>query len=148
MPPRRGLRWCAFDDCIKRSKTGMLELAAVHQIRPSVPGIWWYQHCSKSENSIVARGLELCGTYAVFSRNKRLKSRKSAEQLEMSRRMPVVPKHSFRELCLFLHSSSEPVDEIITHPTNYGESFSSAIWRDNVRDEFNPEKKPECGYSC
>lgn len=146
----------AFDDCINAMRKQHLLEAARDFIQSGKPflGICvGYQALferSEEFNSCAA-GLGIFkGSVIKFSEKNGLKIPQIGwNQLEMVQRdCPLFRGIENGSYVYFVHSFfPKPLDEtIIATRTEYGETFASAIWRDNVfATQFHPEKSQKVG---
>jgi len=68
--------------------------------------------------------------------------------LEVRRRSPILDGYSDGAQVYFVHSYVvEPADEaVVATRTEYGVSFVSSVWRDNIMaTQFHPEKSQQVG---
>jgi len=146
----------AFDDCIRAmGKQGLLEgiRVFIQAGRPFLGICVGYQALfEKSEEfNSCAAGLGLFpGKVVRFSEKAGLKIPQIGwNQIELvQRECPLFSGIPDRSYFYFVHSFfPRPVDtSIIAARTTYGESFASAIWRDNVyATQFHPEKSQKAG---
>jgi glutamine amidotransferase len=146
----------AFDDCMHAlERQGLLEASRklISSGRPFLGICVGYQALferSEEFNSCAA-GLGIFqGSVVQFSKENGLKIPQIGwNQLEIVRpACPLfqgVPSGSY---VYFVHSFfPKPVDpSLVATKTNYGETFASAVWRDNVfATQFHPEKSQQVG---
>jgi imidazole glycerol-phosphate synthase subunit HisH len=146
----------AFDDCIQALENQELLEASRQFIRSGKPflGICvGYQALfEKSEefNSCAAGMGIFQGKVVRFSRNNGLKVPQIGwNQIEFAQpQCPLLKGVPSGSYVYFVHSFfPKPSDEsIVATRTNYGETFASAVWRDNVfATQFHPEKSQKVG---
>jgi glutamine amidotransferase len=146
----------AFDDCIHAlEKQELLEAARkfVQDGRPFLGICVGYQALfEKSEEfNSCAAGLGLFGGKVVrFSGKDGLKVPQIGwNQLEsINRQCPIFKGIDEGSYVYFVHSFyPQPTDaSIVATRTTYGETFASAVWRDNVfATQFHPEKSQKVG---
>jgi glutamine amidotransferase len=146
----------AFDDCIQAlQKQELLEASRrfIQSGRPFLGICVGYQALfEKSEEfNSCARGLSLFeGKVVRFSSNNGLKIPQIGwNQLDISQpACPLFRGVSPGSYVYFVHSFfPKPADpSIVAARTTYGETFASAIWRDNVfATQFHPEKSQTVG---
>ncbi len=146
----------AFDDCIQAMQRQALLEASRQFIgsgRPFLGICVGYQALfDKSEEfNSCAAGLGIFhGNVVRFSENNGLKIPQIGwNQLEIARPdCPLLRDISSGSYVYFVHSFfPKPADASITATrTTYGETFASAVWRDNVfATQFHPEKSQRVG---
>jgi len=146
----------AFDDCIHAlEKQELLEAARkfVHDGRPFLGICVGYQALfEKSEefNSCAAELGLFGGKVVRFSGKDGLKVPQIGwNQLEtINRNCPIFRGIDEGSYVYFVHSFyPQPTDaSIVATRTTYGETFASAVWRDNVfATQFHPEKSQKIG---
>jgi glutamine amidotransferase len=146
----------AFDDCIQAlQKQAMLEASRefIQSGRPFLGICVGYQALferSEEFNSCAA-GLSLFkGSVVRFSNGNGLKIPQIGwNQVEITQpNCPIYRGIEDGSYVYFVHSFfPKPVDgSIIATKTNYGETFASSVWRDNVfATQFHPEKSQNVG---
>jgi glutamine amidotransferase len=146
----------AFDDCINAlRKQELLEAARqfIQSGRPFLGICVGYQALferSEEFNSCAAGLGVFKGSVVRFSEKHGLKIPQIGwNQLEMAnRKCPLFRNVANGSYVYFVHSFfPKPTDEsIIATRTEYGETFASAVWRDNVfATQFHPEKSQAVG---
>lgn len=146
----------AFDDCLNALQRQELFEASREQIRKGVPflGICvGYQALfEKSEEfNSCAAGLSVFGGKVIrFSGQGGLKVPQIGwNQLHFTRPdCPLFKGIDEGSYVYFVHSFyPQPVDpHIVASETSYGETFASAVWRDNIfATQFHPEKSQRVG---
>jgi len=146
----------AFDDCINALRKQELLEASREFIKSGKPflGICvGYQALfEKSEEfNSCAAGLGLfAGKVVRFSERNGLKVPQIGwNQLEIAKpECPLYRGISHGSYVYFVHSFfPKPVDEsIVATRTEYGETFASSVWRDNIfATQFHPEKSQKVG---
>ncbi len=146
----------AFDDCLRAmDKQGLLEGTRdfIQSGRPFLGICVGYQALfEKSEEfNSCAAGLALFrGKVVRFSTGNGLKIPQIGwNQVEMARAdCPLFNGIAEGSYFYFVHSFfPRPLDQaIVAARTTYGETFASAIWRDNVyATQFHPEKSQKAG---
>jgi len=146
----------AFDDCIQAlDRQGLLEASRnyIESGRPFLGICVGYQALfEKSEEfNSCAAGLGIFqGKVVRFSANNGLKIPQIGwNQLEILQpECPLFSGIADSSYVYFVHSFfPKPVDsKIVATRTVYGESFASAIWRDNIfATQFHPEKSQRVG---
>ena len=146
----------AFDDCVQALEKQALLTATRHFIasgRPFLGICVGYQALferSEEFNSCAAGLGVFKGKVVRFTQNNGLKIPQIGwNQLELAQpQCPLfrnIPNGSY---VYFVHSFfPKPEDEsIVATRTEYGETFASAVWRDNVfATQFHPEKSQQVG---
>jgi glutamine amidotransferase len=146
----------AFDDCIHAlEKQALLEASRrfIQSGRPFLGICVGYQALfEKSEefNSCAAGMGIFEGKVVRFSQSDRLKVPQIGwNQLEVIQpECPLFRGVASGSYVYFVHSFfPKPVDDsIVATRTNYGETFASAVWRENVfATQFHPEKSQKVG---
>jgi imidazole glycerol-phosphate synthase subunit HisH len=146
----------AFDDCINAlRKQELLEAARafIESGKPFLGICVGYQALfEKSEefNSCAAGMGVFKGSVVRFSEKHGLKIPQIGwNQIEITRRdCPLFRGVENGSYVYFVHSFyPQPVDKsIVATQTNYGDTFASTIWRDNVyATQFHPEKSQRIG---
>ena len=146
----------AFDDCINAlRKQGLLEAARnfIHSGQPFLGICVGYQALfDKSEEfNSCAAGLGLFqGNVIRFQENHGLKIPQIGwNQLEVVRPdCPLLRGVESGSYVYFVHSFfPKPADSsIVSTKTNYGETFASSVWKDNIfATQFHPEKSQKIG---
>ena len=146
----------AFDDCIQAlEKQALLEASRkfIESSRPFLGICVGYQALferSEEFNSCAA-GLSIFeGKVVRFSENGGLKIPQIGwNQLEVVRRdCPLFRGVASGSYVYFVHSFfPKPADtSVVATRTTYGETFASAVWKDNVfATQFHPEKSQKVG---
>ena len=146
----------AFDDCMHAlERQGLFEASRkfIQSGRPFLGICVGYQALFEKSEEFNSRtaGLGIFqGSVVRFAKNNGLKIPQIGwNQLELAQpKCPLfrgVPTGSY---VYFVHSFfPKPSDDsIISSRTNYGETFASSIWRDNVfATQFHPEKSQDVG---
>ena len=145
----------AFDDCVNAMQRQGLFLAAKDFIETGKPflGICvGYQALfEKSEefNSCAAGLGVFDGSVVRFAENGLKVPQIGWNQIEIAQPdCPILKGFASGSHFYFVHSFfPKPIDEtIIATRTTYGETFASAVWRDNVfATQFHPEKSQKEG---
>ena len=146
----------AFDDCINALRKQELLEAARDFIRSGKPflGICvGYQALferSEEFNSCAAGLAIFSGSVIKFSENNGLKIPQIGwNQIELAQNdCPLYHGIASGSYVYFVHSFfPQPVDKsIIATRTEYGDTFASSVWRDNVyATQFHPEKSQKVG---
>jgi glutamine amidotransferase len=146
----------AFDDCIQALDRQQLLKASrefIHSGRPFLGICVGYQALfEKSEEfNSCAAGLGIFkGKVVRFSETSGLKIPQIGwNQLEIVQpKCPLFRGVTAGSYVYFVHSFyPQPIDtSIVATRTTYGESFASAVWRDNVfATQFHPEKSQKVG---
>ena len=145
----------AFDDCINAMQSQELLSASKEFIRTGKPflGICvGYQALfEKSEEfNSCASGLGIFeGSVVRFADNQVKVPQIGWNQIEIAQPdCPILKGFESGTHFYFVHSFfPKPIDEtIIATLTTYGETFTSAVWRDNVfATQFHPEKSQKAG---
>jgi imidazole glycerol-phosphate synthase subunit HisH len=146
----------AFDDCIQAlDRQGLLKASRqfIQSGRPFLGICVGYQALfDKSEefNSCAAGLGVFAGKVVRFSEKSGLKIPQIGwNQLDIVRPdCPILRGITAGSYVYFVHSFfPKPADaSIVATQTNYGESFASSVWRDNVfATQFHPEKSQKVG---
>ncbi|MGH7940670.1 MAG: imidazole glycerol phosphate synthase subunit HisH [Limisphaerales bacterium] len=146
----------AFDDCMNALRKQDLVEASLEFIRSGKPflGICvGYQALFERSEEFNSRAAGLAlfkGSVVRFSKDSGLKVPQIGwNQIEIARPdCPLFRGIDSGSYVYFVHSFfPKPEDQaIVAARTEYGETFASAIWRDNVfATQFHPEKSQETG---
>jgi glutamine amidotransferase len=146
----------AFDDCMHAlQKQGLFEGSRkfIESGRPFLGICVGYQALFERSEEFNSRAAGLGifqGTVVRFAQSNGLKVPQIGwNQLEVAQpECPLFRGVTTGSYVYFVHSFfPKPTDDsIVSSRTNYGETFASSIWRDNVfATQFHPEKSQEVG---
>lgn len=142
----------AFRDCIRNLNDLSLTESIIRSIRKGNPylGICLGLQVlfSESEEFGVCRGLDIFRGKVVKFRIKEKVPHMGWNNVNITRRPPVMGEIADNSFFYFVHSFYVVPDdqEIVAATTDYGVTFTSMIWKDNVfAVQFHPEKSQGLG---